>query len=283
MDAIAYPWENYLPKAQQWYRVDGSKSPVPDAPFVQVDAKVTPLSVLASFERLQAVRVSRATQSDLELLARFASVASVSLVAPQIQSLAPLQALPLLEALNLHDPPTLLGLDELGDLKCLVLRHFRRIKSLLGIRALSRLHVVSMSTLPSWDASRRCLEVESFEPLSNLSGLESLCLMGVWPLDRRLDALHGLVRLKYLHMSHVYNFQLEDYAALARALPNASGHCLEPYYTLPNLGLRCSRCGGEMVLLTGPRPRTRHQLCPKCHRHKLQEHQQLWDAIVQGV
>ena len=106
--------------------------------------------------------------------------------------------------------------------------------------------------------------------------------MGVRPLKGRLEPLQRLVSLKYLHISHVYQFELEDYAALARALPNASGHCLQPYYALPNLGLRCKRCGAEMVFLTGPRPRTRHQLCPKCHKHKLEGHVQLWNDAVQG-
>ena len=80
-----------------------------------------------------------------------------------------------------------------------------------------------MSTIPSWDASRRCLTVESLEPLCRLERLESLSLMGVTPLDGRLDWLQQLKTLKYLHISHVFQFQLEDYAALARALPEAVG------------------------------------------------------------
>jgi len=282
MDALTYPWELYLPRIQQWHRVGGAKSRVPDAPFVYVDARATPLGILGSFKQLQGVWVGRATESDLEQLAHFPSLASVRLVAPRITSLAPLRHLPNLEALDLEDFPTLFELDCLANLRCLVLRHFPRLKSLSPVAALSRLRVVSLSTIPSWDASRRCLEVESFEPFSRLSGLESLSLMGVWPLDGRLDPLHGLVSLKYLHVSHVYKFKLEDYAALRRALPKASGHCLQPYYALPNLELRCKRCGEEWVFLTGPRPRTRHRLCPQCHRDKLQEHEQQWNAAVKG-
>ena len=282
MNAISRPWDLYLPKARQWSRVDGSKPPVPDALFVRVDAQVTPIHILGSFRRIQAVWVGHAAQGDVELLADFASLTSVSLVAPRLTSLAPLRALRRLQALELDDPPTLSGLDSLSDLKCLVLRHFRRIRSLSLVEPLSRLRVLSMSTIPSWDASRRCLEVDSLEPCSRLSGLESLCLMGVRPLKGRLEPLQRLVSLKYLHISHVYQFELEDYAALARALPNASGHCLQPYYALPHLGLRCKRCGEEMVFLTGPRPRTRHQLCPKCNKHKLEGHVQLWNDAVQG-
>jgi hypothetical protein len=283
MDASAYPWEFYLPRRHQWHRVGGAKPRDAEARFVHVDAKTTPLSVLGSFKSLQGVWVGRATESDLDSLARFPSLAVVRLVAPRIISLAPLQHLPNLEALDVEDPPTLFELDQLANLRCLVLRHFPRIKSLSPVAALARLRAMSLSTIPSWDASRRCLEVESFEPFSGLSDLESLSLMGVWPLDGRLDALRGLTNLKYLNISHVYGFKLKDYAALRRTLPKASGHCLQPYYALPHLKLHCKRCGEEMVFLTGPRPRTRRQLCPQCRRDKLQEHERQWNAAVEGA
>jgi hypothetical protein len=105
-------------------------------------------------------------------------------------------------------------------------------------------------------------------------------MMGVSPLDGRLEWLQGLKTLKYLHISHVFQFQLEDYAALARALPKASGHCLLPYYAMPHLSLRCKRCGGEVVFITGPRPRSRHQLCPICDERKLQAHEAQWNAAL---
>jgi hypothetical protein len=282
MNAMIYPWEAFLPKTQQWHRVGGGKPHDPDARFVYIDARAAPLRILGIFKNLQGVWVGRATESDLEQFAQFPSLTVVRLVAPRITSLAPLQHLPNLEALNLEDPPTVSGLDRLANLRCLALRHFPRIKSLAPAAALTRLRAISLSTIPSWDASRRCLEVESRDPFRKLTGLESLSLMGVWPLDARLDPLHGLANLKYLHISHVYGFKLEDYAALRRALPKASGHCLEPYFTLPQLNLRCKRCGEEMVFLTGPRPRARRQLCPQCHREKLQEHVQQWSAAVQG-
>ena len=147
---------------------------------------------------------------------------------------------------------------------------------------LPALRAISMSTIPSWDASRRCLTVESLEPLCRLERLESLSLMGVSPLDARLDWLQQLKTLKYLHISHVFQFQIEDYAALARALPEAAGHCLLPYYAMPHLPLRCKRCGGEVVFITGPRPRARHQLCPICDERKLQAHEAQWNAALGG-
>src|SRR5262245_21088484 len=280
MDAIGYPWEFYIPKARQWSIIGRGKMGAPDAEFVRLDAKFTPITILDGFTNLRGVSLGHPTQQDLEFLQRFSALECVCVIVLRGASLVPLAALQHLQALELDDPPTLSGLDRLTNLKCLVLRHFRRITSLAPLAALPHLRAVSMSTIPSWDASRRCLEVESLEPLAGLSMLESLCLMGVKPLDHRLDPLHRLAQLKYLHISHEFQFQLEDYAALARVLPNTSGHCLLPYFAIPQLSLRCKGCAGEMVFLTGPRPRARRQLCPVCDERKLQEHKRQWNEAV---
>lgn len=280
MDAIGYPWEFYIPKAQKWSIIGRGKMAPPEAQFVRMDAKFTPVAILEAFAGLRGVSLGHPSQDDLAFLPRFSSLSCVCLVAPLITSLAPLTTFSSLEALELDDPPTLSGLERLTNLRCLVLRHFRRIDSLAPLSALSNLRAISMSTIPSWDASRRCLEVDSLKPLSKLSNLESLCLIGVKPLDRRLDAIQDLTDLKYLHISHEFQFQLEDYAALARALPNTLGHCLLPYFTIPQLSLHCKRCAGEIVFLTGPRPRTRRQLCPVCDERKLEEHERQWNDAV---
>jgi hypothetical protein len=283
MDALAYPYEFYLPKVQQWHHVGGPKLHDPEARFVHVNPAMAPLSVLDDFKNLQGVWLWRAADDQIETLSRFHGLSVVRLVDPRITSLAPLSHLPKLRALSLEDPPALNGLDQLQNLCCLAMRHFRRIKSLSPMSALSQLRVVSFSTIPSWDASRRCLQVESFGPLGKAVALESLALIGVWPQDARLDALHGLEKLQFLHISHVYGFSLEQYAALARALPHARGHCLEPYFPLPQLNLRCKRCDEELAFLTGPHPRTPRQLCPKCRAQKLEEHVRQWNAAIHAA
>ena len=276
MDALSYPWEVYIPKAPRWSDIGRGTPPPPDTPYIRFDTKLAPVSILDSFVALKGVSIGHATQHDVEAIAKIPTVTCVCLVMPRITSLAPLSRLFGLESLELDDPPTISGMECLTSLKCLVLRHFRRVKSLAPLSALSNLRAISLSTIPSWDASRRCLEVDSLEPLRKLINLESLSLMGIKPLDRRLDPLHDLTNLKCLHVSHEFQFQLEDYAALSRALPETSGHCLLPYYAIPQLSLRCKRCDGEIVFLTGPRPRTRRQLCPVCDQRKLQEHERQW-------
>ena len=271
-----------MPKAPRWSHIGRGTPPPPDTPYIRFDTKLAPVSILDSFVELKGVSIGHATQHDLEAIATIPAITCVSLAMPRITSLAPLCKLSGLESLELDDPPTIVGIEGLISLKCLVLRHFRRITNLAPLSSLSNLRAVSMSTIPSWDASRRCLEIDSLEPLRKLINLESLRLMGIKPLDRRLDPLHDLTNLKYLHISHEFQFQLEDYAALARALPETSGHCLLPYYTIPQLSLRCKRCDGEIVFLTGPRPRTRRQLCPVCDERKLQRHERQWNDAVKS-
>jgi len=282
MDALTYLWEVYMPKAPRWSHIGRGTPPPPDTPYIRFDTKLAPVSILDSFVALKGVSIGHATQHDVEAIATIPAITCVSLAMPRITSLAPLSKLSGLEFLELDDPPTIAGIEGLISLKCLVLRHFRRITNLAPLSCLSNLRAVSMSTIPSWDASRRCLEIDSLEPLRKLINLESLRLMGIKPLDRRLDPLHDLTNLKYLHISHEFQFQLEDYAALARALPETSGHCLLPYYTIPQLSLRCKRCDGEIVFLTGPRPRTRRQLCPVCDERKLQRHERQWNDAVKS-
>src|SRR5262245_55983115 len=121
--------ESYFPSARQWHRIGVSKPPDPHELFVHLDARVTPVTTLQTFKNLQGVWVHRATESDLKLLATLVSLTCMVLMEPVVESLAPLQNLTGLLALNLEDPRTLHGLDRLARLRCLVLRHFRRVRS----------------------------------------------------------------------------------------------------------------------------------------------------------
>ena len=280
MDALSYPQENYFPAARDWTTVSPAKPEPENTSYVRVDARLAAIENLKTLTGLKGISIGRANQENLEFIRFFRDLTCVRLTAGRFTNLVPLRELPRLETLELDDPPTFAGLDQLQGLRCLVLRHFRRIRSLDPLARLTGLRAISMSMIPSWDASRRCLEVETLQPLSTLRELESLALLGVKPLDGRLDPLYSLAGLKYLHISHEFQFQLEDYAALARSLPNASGHCLAPYYQLPQLSLRCKRCGGELLFLTGPRPRTRHRLCGICDAQKLAEHERHWNELA---
>jgi len=91
--------------------------------------------------------------------------------------------------------------------------------------------------------------------------------------------LHVLKALREIAVTYVYAFGLEDYAALARALPETRGHCLEPYFAAYWAGT-CKRCGTARVALTAPPPRTPRVVCPECGKRRLTEHVARWYAHV---
>jgi hypothetical protein len=72
MDALSYPWEVYIPKAQQWASLERSRMPPPEAQFVRIDTKLTAVNVLKGFTNLKGVSIGHATQEDLESITQFA-------------------------------------------------------------------------------------------------------------------------------------------------------------------------------------------------------------------
>lgn len=212
----------------------------------------------------------------LDRLSRIPTLTAVELVGVK-RSLAPLASSASLRQLRLTDPATIDGLDRLGAIESLALYCFPRIKSLEPLRHLRNLRRLLLSTPPGYDASRRCHTVVSLAPLGALSNLEWLLLRGILPARGRLDPLRALHAVDTLEISHVFAFTIDDYAALARALPRASGRCLRPYSEAP-WAPACRHCGGVRVGLTAPPPRSPRALCPICQPRKLAAHVARWKA-----
>src|SRR4030095_8997101 len=101
----------------------------------------------------------------------------------------------------------------------------------------------------------------------------------ILPDDETLEPLHALTQLETLEITHVYTFALEDFARLARALPNTTGHCLVPYFTASWAGV-CPKCGSARVALTAPPPRSPRMACPSCHADRLRRHEARWKEIA---
>lgn len=178
------------------------------------------------------------------------------------ESFEPLAALPELEILKIQSSGTL--------------------KSLAGLSSLLRLRVLVISPPPSWDGSGRCLEVDSYRPLSALRALEKLSLLSVRPGDLDLAPIAAMRHLKDLHLAGVPEFTLEHYAKLSVALPTTEGRCLQPYVRIEGVGF-CKRCKGRTVMLTGALPKKRHWLCPKCNENKLAEHVKQWEEFKRSA
>jgi len=192
------------------------------------------------------------------------------------QSIAPLTMLASLRELDLTDPSTLDGLEELQQLERLTLYAFPRITSLEPIGGLTNLKNLLLSTPPGYDASRNCYEVDSLEPLARLPHLESLVMRGIAPKSGRLDPIRRLTSLRRVEITHVYLFDLADYAQLAAALPQAEGHCLQPVFDATWAGA-CPRCGRPRVVLTAPPPRTPRMVCPVDDRARIERHVAAWN------
>jgi hypothetical protein len=197
-------------------------------------------------------------------------------------SLLPLERLSSLRHLEINDPLTLDGLDHLTQLSWLTIYSFPRIHSLATLGALTELRRLHLSTPPSYDASRKVHHVDSLEPLGHLRKLEWLVMRGVLPTLGGLQALHSLLLLRHLEITHVYGFAIDEYAQLARALPLAEGHCLVPYYEATWTG-SCKKCGRQRVALTAPRPHTPSILCSVCNRDRLDRHIELWNRAKQSI
>jgi hypothetical protein len=187
-----------------------------------------------------------------------------------------------LRVLYLGNANSLRGIGTLSQVRELRLLHIPKVHSLKPLAALQDLQVLVIATPPSWDASRRCIEVESLAPLGRLTNLVRLDLCGVLPLDRTLAPIQELVGLRYLLISHVFAFRIEDYAGLARHLTGTVGACLRPCYSM-GFETPCRRCGKQTVFLTGPRPRTRRQLCLDCDRVRLKRHIDQWNELAGRV
>jgi len=237
--------------------------------------------VLASEHTAQSVFLNGrlCTDSDLRALAALPNATALQ-IAGLGTTPAALAEVPWLQNLHLDDPTTLDGLERLRQVRKLGVYHFSKIHDLRPIGTLEELRSLLLSTPPGYDASRKCFEVGSLEPLARLGRLEELTMRGVVPLRDRLEPIHNLKRLLRLAITHVYCFTLEDYARLARALPDTTGHCLEPFFAASWAGT-CRRCGGGRVVLTGPRPRHARLLCPACQQTRLEQHVAAWNAIAQ--
>ena len=87
-------------------------------------------------------------------------------------------------------------LRELGDLEWLSILHMPKVTSLSPLAGLAGLRLLSLATLPGWDASGRRTVVESLVPLAQLEKLAHLALLGVTTPSKSLRDLECCKRLR---------------------------------------------------------------------------------------
>jgi hypothetical protein len=109
----------------------------------------------------------------------------------RFRSVAPIVALENLRTLEVAGFPddTLAPLRALRKLRYLKIVHLPRVAELSPLAELAGLEVLSLATLPGWDASGKVTVVDSLRPIAALSNLRHLELFGVVPTSRSLEDL----------------------------------------------------------------------------------------------
>jgi hypothetical protein len=100
-------------------------------------------------------------------------------------------------------------LGTLEKLRLLNVLHLPKITSVTPLSKLSLLETLSLSTLPSWDASRKITIIESLEPLADIPALAHLELFGVCPPDKSLVPIE---RCKHLRTARFSQYPAKELA-----------------------------------------------------------------------
>lgn len=174
----------------------------------------------------------------------------------------------------LYDPESIDGLADCPEIERLTLQHFPKIFSLDPIAKLPNLRTLFLTTQPGWDGTNRCLEVETFLPLTRLKAIEHIEILGVVPRRDGVTPFSLIPKLKTLILANTTFYQLEDFAYLSKHLANAVN--FQPV-TQMNFLTACKKCKFMMLFLQGSKPGGRKYVCPSCHRKLILRHLERWN------
>ena len=131
------------------------------------------------------------------------SVRSAKIWHCKYKSLEPLGELRNLEELVIATFPdeSFEFLGKLEKLRFLSVVHMPKISDIAPLAKLSKLTSLSLSTLPSWDASKKTTIIQSLEPLTAIPELAHLELFGICPPDQSLVPLEKCKHLQTARIS----------------------------------------------------------------------------------
>lgn len=104
-------------------------------------------------------------------------------------------------------------LARLEKLRLLSVVHMPQIFDIAPLTKLTQLTSLSLSTLPSWDASRKTTTIKSLEPLAAIPELAHLELFGVCPPDKLLGPLEKCRRLQTARISQYPRAEMSRFYA----------------------------------------------------------------------
>ena len=97
----------------------------------------------------------------------------------------------------------------LAELRHLRIVHMPKVDDIGPLARLTQLTSLSLSTLPSWDASGKTTTIRSLEPLAALPALAHLELFGICPPDKSLAPIE---KCKHLRTARFSQYPLAEMA-----------------------------------------------------------------------
>ncbi|WP_082507543.1 hypothetical protein [Duganella sp. Root336D2] len=134
------------------------------------------------------------------------------------KSLAPLAELRNLEELVIANFPDecFEFIGRLEKLRFLSVVHMPKVRDFAPLAALTQLTSLSLSTLPSWDASRKTTIIESLDPLSTIPALAHLELFGICPPDKSLVPIEKCKDLRTARISQFPRAEIDRFYAVTK-------------------------------------------------------------------
>ena len=165
----------------------------------------------------------RSAERQMPAISALLEVQSLTVWHCKFKTLAPLASLRNLTRLVIAGFPdeSFEQIGALSNLRQLSILHFPRVRSLSPLKQLVQLAALSLESLPSWDASRKQLVVESLSPLAELPSLAHLQLLGVVPPERSLTALEASSSLRSARFQGYPGAEVERFH-LAKGVEDAS-------------------------------------------------------------
>ena len=129
------------------------------------------------------------------------------------KTFAPISRCINLEVLSIAGFPdeTLEILSSLTNLKHLSIVHLPKVSDLAPLASLMALVSLSLSTLPSWDASGKVTIVKSLNPITKLPNLRHLELFGIQSEDKSLSSLYSCTNLVSACFSKYPKKEIDDF------------------------------------------------------------------------
>ena len=196
-----------------------------DLQAIHVTKYTLNLDVLRTLKQVKFLSAHAINDICLKQICLATQLTHLSVNAYSVKDLGPLSNLTNLEGLELTDNTKAYAVDWLTSLTALqvfALADCPIIIDIAPIAACTEMRYVWLSSGHS-----KPIRVDSLDPLSALSKLETLIIKNGRVADRKLSGLHSTSNLTTVDVPN--NFPKKEFLALADALPNAKGYWLDAY------------------------------------------------------